>query len=296
MRPLFIASALQAAALVAAPSEQAVLLPAYHLAEGPLPGPDPLDAPVASYRAVRIPIAAAFLSLSRAYGITFVLDPALKGEVSMEMRNGTVRDAIDALAKSQGFYWERDGRLIAVRRNVVRFYEIDYPQMTRSAQGSSNVVLSAQAASSVNGVNGAVQNGSLSAANGSNGGNYPNQNDQTNISIQQQNQSTFWADVQSELSGLAQPGESVAVNRLAGIAVVTAPPSRQADFRAFIDIVNRRISRQVRISARVLEVELNDQHQLGVDWALAATKIGGLNLSGFATDTAFTAITGPIRR
>jgi len=293
MKHLLIAAAIcPAAALVAAPSEQQVLLPAYHLAGGPLPGADPLDEPVASYRAVRIPIAAAFLSLSRAYGITFVLDPAMKGEVSMEMRNGTVRDAIDALAQSQGFYWERDGHLIAVRKNVVRFYEIDYPQMTRSAQGSSNVVLSAQAASGVNTANSAVLNGSAGSANTSNGANYPNQNDQTNISIQQQNQSTFWADVQSELSGLAQQGESVAVNRLAGIAVVTAPPSRQGDFKAFIDIVNRRISRQVRISARVLEVELNDEHQLGVDWALAATKIGGLNLSGFATNTAFATING----
>ncbi len=120
----------------------------------------------------------------------------------------------------------------------------------------------------------------------------PNQNDQTNISIQQQNQSTFWADIQSELSGLAQSGESVAVNKLAGVAVVTAPPARQDDFKAFIDIVNRRISRQVRISARVVEVELNAQHQLGVDWALAATKIGGLNLSGFSTNTSFASVNG----
>jgi len=282
-----------AAACACAAAEPQVLLPAYHLAGGPLPGADPLDAPVASYRAVHLPIATAFLSLSRTYGITFVLDPALKGEVNLEMRRGTLRDAIDALAQSQGFYWERDGALIAVHRSVVRFYEIDYPQMTRSAQGSSNVVLSAQAATGANGPGGTFLNSTAAGStNSANGGNSNYQNDQTNISIQQQNQSTFWADVQSELAGLAQPGEAVAVNRLAGIAVVTAPPSRQADFKAFIDIVNRRISRQVRISARVLEVDLNDQHQLGVDWALAATRIGGINLSGFSTATAFSTLNG----
>jgi MSHA type pilus biogenesis protein MshL len=118
------------------------------------------------------------------------------------------------------------------------------------------------------------------------------QNDQTNLSIQQQNQSTFWADVQSELTAMVQPGEAVAVNRLAGLAMVTAPPSRQEDFRSFIAILNRRISRQVRISARVLEVNLDSQHQLGVDWSLAAAKAGGLTLSGFGSDTGFTSIEG----
>lgn len=277
-----------------APSDPApaALLPTYHLAaKAAPPAPDPLDAPVASYRAVQLPAAAAFLSLSRSSGITFVLDPAMKGDVTAEVRGGTVRDVIDALARSQGYYWEREGRLIAVRRNVVRFYEIDYPQMTRSAQGSSNVVLSAQAGTSANVVATNPSSPSTSASNPAAGVN-PGQNDQTNISIQQQNQTTFWTDVQSELAGLAQTGESVAVNKLAGLAVVTAPPARQDDFKAFIEIVNRRISRQVRISARVLEVQLNEQHQLGVDWALAATTVGGVNLSGFSSSTGFSSING----
>ena len=282
-----------------------IFLPAYHLAAGqalpaPVPraadgalppgAPDPLDAPVASFRVWHTPIASAFLTVSRSYGITFALDPALKGDVALEVKNGTVRDVIDALTRAQGFYWQREGRLIAIHRNVVRFYEIDYPQMTRSAQGSSNVVLSAQA--SANASSFAPSSLPAGAASNPAGNGYLNQNDQTNISIQQQNQTTFWSDVQSELASLAQTGESVSINKLAGLAVVTAPPARQDDFRAFIEIVNRRISRQVRISARVIEVELNAQHQLGVDWALAATRIGAFTLSGFSTSTAFTSING----
>jgi len=56
--------------------------------------------------------------------------------------------------------------------------------------------------------------------------------------------------------------------------------------------VNRRISRQVRIAARVVEVELNDQHQLGVDWTLASATAGGLTLSGIGTSTGFSSIGG----
>ena len=240
-----------------------------------------------SFHVAQAPIASAFLSVSRSYGVTFVLDPGLKGEVTLELRRGTVRDLIDALSKSQGLYWQREGRVIAVRRNVIRFYEIDYPQMTRSAQGGSNVNLSAQAGAAA-GANpaGAAPAGLAAGTTGA------GQNDQTNLSILQQNQNTFWADVQSELTGLAQSGESAVVNKFAGLAIVTAPPARQEDFQAFIATVNRRISRQVRIVARVVEVDLDDEHQMGVDWNLTGVKAGGVSLGGLGTSTGFSAIGG----
>ena len=272
----------------------ALLLPAAGRAGPDLPWPvyrmaaaDPLDAAVTSFRVAQAPLDLAFLSVSRSCGLTFVLDPGIKGEVTLEMRQGTVRDLIEALARSQGLYWERQGRLIAVRRNVTRFYEIDYPQMTRSAQGGSSVNLSAQSTA------GPGANPASAAAAGPAGGTgAANPNDQTNLSILQQNQNSFWADVQTELSGLARAGESVVVNKFAGLAVVTAPPARQEDFQAFLATVNRRISRQVRIVARVVEVDLNSQHQLGVDWSVAAAKAGGLALGGLGTSTAFSAIGG----
>jgi MSHA type pilus biogenesis protein MshL len=283
-RALVLAVAFLAPAIY---SRAETLLPAYRLAPSAADG-DPLDLPAESFHAAHVPIAAAFLSVSRSYGVTLLLDPSVKGDVTLEVHGGTVKDLIDALAKSQGCYWERDGRLIAIRRNTQRFYEIDYPQMSRSAQGSSSVVLSAQTGPVAN------STGPLQASNGVQPLSNTNtiQNDQTNLSIQQQNQSTFWADVQSELKAMAQPGEAVSVNRLAGLAMVTAPPSRQEDFRSFIAILNRRISRQVRISARILEVSLDSQHQLGVDWSLAATKAGGLALNGLSTSTGFTSIEG----
>jgi type II secretory pathway component GspD/PulD (secretin) len=270
------------------PSPPAVLLPAYHLGPDGVGVTDPLDAPVELYRASGIPAATAFLSVSRACGVTFVLDPGMRGEVTLEVRGATVRELVEALARSQGCYWEREGRLVFIRRNVTRFYEIDYPQMTRSAQGAAAVVLSAQAAGGLTTNLSAAANASLAAASAAGGA----QSDQTNLSIQQQNQTTFWSDVQSELSSLAGPGEKAEINKLAGLAIVTAPPARQRDFASLIDMLNRRISQQVRISARVIEVQLDSQHQLGVDWTLAATRIGGLALNGLGANTGFSALGG----
>jgi MSHA type pilus biogenesis protein MshL len=257
--------------------------PAYRLA-GPRAAADPLDAPVAALRVAQAPLDLAFLTLSRSCGLTFILEPGLKGVVTLELRDGTLREALDALTQAQGLFWERHGRLIAVRRNVTRCYEIDYPQMTRSAQGGSSVTLSAPAQAPVATGTAAAASPAPAAGAGA--------NDQTNLTIQLQNQATFWTDVQAELASLAQPGESAVINKFAGLAVVTAAPARQEDFRAFIATVNRRISRQVRIVARVVEVELDAQHQLGVDWSLAAVKAGGLSLGALATGTGFSQLGG----
>ncbi|HZZ57415.1 MAG TPA: secretin N-terminal domain-containing protein [Opitutaceae bacterium] len=255
----------------------------------PLAALDSLDVPVDSFRAVHLAADAAFQTVGRIYGLTFDLEPGLASPVTLTVSGGRVRDLITALARTQGAYWERDGRIIVLRRNVLRFYPIDYPQMTRSAQGSSTVVLTAQsgttsAAASTAGTAGAA---AALAASG-----LPNQTDQTNLSLQQQNPGTFWSDLQAELAALAQPGERVAVNRLAGLVLVTAPPDRQEGYRAFLRLLNDRISRQVRITAKVLEVDLTQSGQLGVDWSQAATKAGGLSLGGFSTNTAIANLNG----
>jgi type II secretory pathway component GspD/PulD (secretin) len=275
--------------LAALPAARA-LPAAYRIEPGPAPAAplaagDPLDAPVRTFRIHQTGIAAALLAVSRLTGIAIVVDPAASGDVTLEMRDGTVRQLLDALTLSRGLYWRREGPLVAVRRNVTRFYEIDYPQLIRSADGGSNVNLSAQSGA----VAAATAGGQTASAAATSNGGTPG--DQTSLAIELQNRNTFWADVQSELGGLAEPGETTAINRFAGLAVVTAPPYRQPDFRDFIETVNRRVSRQVRITARVVEVELDSQHQLGVDWTLAGTKAGGLSLAG-GSSTLFSTLGG----
>jgi len=260
----------------------------YHVTKNIPSTNDPLITPIKSYRAFHIPIVTALLSLSRSYPITIITDPLMTGFVSLEIKSGTLKDVLDAIAESQGGSWEKEGNLIHFYHTQHCFYEIDYPQMTRSAQGSSSVVLSAQAnsgSSQVGSTNSLQQAASQAASN--------TQSDQTNLSIQQQNQTNFWSDVLSELNGLVLPGETVSLNKLAGLAIVSVPKPRQQIFKEFIALLNKRISRQVRITAKILEVNLDDQHQLGVDWTLAAQKIGGINLSNLNTTSSLSGLLSP---
>src|SRR5262249_23658613 len=160
----------------------------------------------------------------------------------------------------QGAFWERAGSVIAIRRDVLRFYEIDYPQMTRTAQGSSTVVLAAQSAPLGNGYGTSGTTGTAAANAALNPGNpsgLGNVTDQTTWWWQEKNQNPFGGVGPAAWTGTPHPGEKVAVKKRGGTAMVTAPPARQEDYRAFLRLLNRRIGRQVRISARVLEVSLS---------------------------------------
>jgi MSHA biogenesis protein MshL len=70
---------------------------------------------------------------------------------------------------------------------------------------------------------------------------------------------------------MLKDGDSLVLNRFSGVAQIAAPVRRHETIRAFIELVNRRITQQVEIEARIVEVTLRDEQKLGVDWDLAAT-------------------------
>jgi general secretion pathway protein D len=79
--------------------------------------------------------------------------------------------------------------------------------------------------------------------------------------------------------------DNVVVNKEAGLVSVYTTRNRQQRISRYLDKVMHRTSKQVLIEATVVEVELNDQYQAGVDWSAvsgsnsASQKLLGLNLS-----------------
>ena len=204
--------------------------PVYRMAAPAAPA-DPLDAAVESFHVAQEPIALAFLSVSRSYGVTFVLDPGLKGEVTLEVRQGTVRDLVEALAKSQGLYWQREGRLIAVRRNVTRFYEIDYPQMTRSAQGGSNVSLSAQGGTAAGGSPPRQRHPRGNRHSGAGAGPPRARTTRPTFPFSSRTRIRSGRTCSPNSPGSRSRARAPSSNKFAGLAVVTAPPAPPEDFQ-----------------------------------------------------------------
>ena len=91
---------------------------------------------------------------------------------------------------------------------------------------------------------------------------------------------------------MLKEGDSLVLNKFSGVAQITAPVRRHEVIRAFIELVNHRITQQVEIEARLVEVTLDDEQKLGVDWDLAATTVGGVHINSVAAPQDVTDVGG----
>lgn len=235
----------------------------------------PLDRPVGQLRLEKTPLPVALRLLARTCGVTILADPDVTGEVTLDLEAGTLRAALGAIVGPPGYHFEETPAGIAVRLRQTVHYTIDYPQLTRSGSGSASFTLGG--ASSGAGLHGGTTPPAtqLQGPNGATA-------DATQVSINQENQNTFWTGLEAELRAMLKEGDTLILNKFSGVAQVTAPVGRQRNVRTFLENVNRRITRQVEIEARIVEVSLRSERKLGIDWDLAAGAVGRVAVEAHA--------------
>jgi MSHA biogenesis protein MshL len=229
----------------------------------------PLDRTVRNLRFEAAPLPAALRTLARVADLTVVIEPEVTGEVTQEIAEGSVRTALEVLLEPRGYHFEESPGRIVVRSRQTVLYAIDYPSLTRSGSGSASITLGGGASSGA---------ATSTPANGA-----AQTNDATQVSISQENQSAFWNGLEAELKAMLKDGDQLVLNRFSGVAQVTAPRARQEIVRRFLGMLTDRVTRQVEIEARIVEVALRDERKLGIDWDLAATSVGkvGVDAAGF---------------
>ncbi|HZF16459.1 MAG TPA: pilus (MSHA type) biogenesis protein MshL, partial [Steroidobacteraceae bacterium] len=90
----------------------------------------------------------------------------------------------------------------------------------------------------------------------------------------------FWADLQAIVG--TDHGHQVVVNAQSGIIAVRATPRELRGVKQFLDQIQSNSTRQVVLEAKIIEVELSDGFQAGINWA-AIGHNGGTTIGGFAT-------------
>ena len=236
--------------------------------------PSPLDQPVGPLRFEKTPLPAALRALGRTGKTLIYAESGIAGDVTADFAGGTLRVALTALVEPAGLFFEETPAGIVVRQRKTVLYAIDYPQLTRSGSGSASITLGGATGGSGGNFNGTqhIVQQQQNLANGNIA------SDATQVSISQENQNTFWTTFEAELRAMLKDGDSLVLNRFSGVAQIAAPVRRHESIRAFIELVNRRITQQVEIEARLVEVTLRDEQKLGVDWDLAATTLDGVRL------------------
>ena len=241
--------------------------------------------------------------LGAAYHFPVIVDGDVQGSVSFELHNASVGTVVDAICQARGWSYEAsDHGYLLVRRFVTRIYPVDYLQMTQSGSSSASVNLSESASGSLSGGN--LPGSGLGiptqlAGNAQPGGASSSTSGNSTLSVVQQNDTDFWGRLEGDLKGMVGEGESLLVNRFAGVVQIRGSLRTHRVVDAYLKRVLQRVGRQARISVKIVEVDLNDQSKAGIDWEIARESLGRISktavtLSGASTMTGSLAQLGSV--
>ena len=231
------------------------------------------------------PVRDVFLSLVTDTRYSMMVHPAVSGNLSVTLKSVTLREALESLRDVYGFDFKIDGRRITVFPPTMqtRVFTVNYLQQTRV--GRSELRVSAGAGPSTTS-GGSSVNGSTGSVNNNNSGTTgtPQQQDGTQVSTSSRND--FWSDTSAALRALigTEGGRAVISSPQAGTVAVRAMPDEMRHVEAFLKSTKLSVERQVMLEAKIVEVELREGFQSGIDWSVLG-KNGAIGQTGVNPST-----------
>ena len=228
----------------------------------PLPPEPKLDLLVNNAQAREV-----FLAIVADTRYSMLMHPDVAGTLSVTLRGVTVAEALEAIRDVYGYDYKMEGRRITIYAPTLqtRMFTINYPHAQRN--GNSELRVSPGAALQGSGAGGASSGSTPSSASTS------QQGEGSRVSTT--SKTDFWAELAGAVQGLvgSGAGRSVVSSPQAGIMAVRAMPDELRQVDKFLKAAQIAVARQVMLEAKIVEVELRDGFQSGIDWS--ALKNGG---------------------
>ena len=228
-----------------------------------LPVVAPVREPVLDLLVNNAPARDVFQALVTDTRYSMLMHPDVTGTLSVTLRGVTLTEALEAIRDVYGYDFKIEGRRITVYAPTLqtRMFTVNYPQSQRV--GSTDLRLSAGSALQAGTPNrGAAGAGSPSAATGT-----PQQSEGSRVSTT--SKTDFWTELAGAVRGLIgeAAGHNVIASPQAGIMAVRAMPDELQQVARFLKAAQVAVERQVMLEAKIVEVELSEGYQSGIDWS-----------------------------
>ena len=227
-----------------------------------------------------------FLALVADTRYSMLMHPEVSGSISVTLRGVTVKEALESIRDVYGYDFRLDGRRITVYAPTLqtRIFTLNYPHAQRT--GRSEVRVSSGAAPfnpAAAGVAGAagVPAGAAAAPAGTTGAAATAvQRESSRVSTN--SASDFWSELTEAVRGLVGKGEgrNVVISPQAGIMAVRAMPEELRQVERFLKATQVAVERQVMLEAKIVEVELREGQQSGINWGAFGTDANGSGAIG----------------
>ncbi len=236
-------------------------------------------------------------------------------EVNMTLRNVTAEQALETVFASVDYFYRIQDNLLVVSAVATKVFELGHPAITQKYEVD---------------VGGDILGGAMNITpSGSSGGGGGGQSASTaikgNVSQKIKSDDTafnFWDSIDKSLAGMLDKssaqaataavgqGQTVAalhqnytINRLTGTVHVTATKKNLQKVETYINSLKKVMSRQVIVEAKIIEVQLSDAFQFGINWTIVDRYITTTDTGASRTTSSWTyatsnfnpvATTGPV--
>lgn len=207
---------------------------------------------------------------------SMLISQEVTGSISVTLRNVTVREALDAIRELYGYEYRVQGNRISIQSNTLqtRVFQINY--LAGRRQGSTDTRLTATSITSTGTTGtGATTTGTTTTGTGTGGTTGTPATGTTTVGgsggarISTTIDTDFWREVTSALNTIvgSAEGRNVVVNPGSGVLVIRGFPSDMRNVETYLKATQLAVERQVMLEAKIIEVELNEDYQSGVNWA-----------------------------
>ena len=236
------------------------------------------------------PIKDILLLLVRDTRLSVIPDPSLDQAFIGDIKNVTIREALDLMLEPLDLDYSIRGQVIRVfpRELETRFYSIDYVITQRS--GSRSIAGTTGAGGSNLGLGGTGQSSLVAGSGGIAGtGGSGSASGGSTSQVSGTDSPNLYVDLAEGVRTLLSAEGRMNLDRTAALLQVTDRSSRLARVEQYLEAVMLRVTRQVQIEAKVIEVELRDEFSAGINWRAV---LGGLTNNATASQTLAPATNG----
>lgn len=209
-----------------------------------------------------------FMAIVSGTRYSMLVHPEVTGAISVNLKDVSVQEALDAIRELYGYEYKLEGTRIHIQPLTlqIRIFQVNYLMGQR--RGRSDVRVSSGSVSDTSG--GASSSGAP--------GTVPQSAGTTGRSIESSRITTsadsdFWVELSNSLKAIigAEGGRNVVVSPQSGVVVVKALPGELRQVESFLQATQLVVERQVMLEAKILEVQLKDGFETGINWAAFKT-------------------------